>query len=241
VVVSRARSERHLRRERGVGRARIVAEAAGIFLERGFADTSMQQIADAAGVTKAALYYHFASKEELFGVVVQNGVNALWEGIIARAEAGGPLRSTLRDIVVYLSDTVNIMNVSSIVEDVRRFLPPERLLEIFTEHPTPDEALGQLFARAVASGEMRALPNLNVVAAIFGGMAMGLLHRGHEHAVPTPEETELLLDVFLHGVAPRDTTTAAATSAQRSPARGQRLGRQQQFRGGQRRPRSNAD
>jgi AcrR family transcriptional regulator len=215
-----------------------VDEAATIFLERGFADTSMQQIADAAGVTKAALYYHFASKEELFGVVVQNGVNALWEGIIARAETGGPLRATLRDIVVYLSDSVNIMNVSSMMEDVRRHLPPERMLEIFTEHPTPDEALSQLFERAVASGEMRALPYLPAVAAIFGGMAMGLLHRGHEHTVSTPDETELLLDVFLYGVAARESALAPIPSARDDRARMQRRGRGQPFRAGQRRPRA---
>jgi hypothetical protein len=160
------------------------------------------------------------------------------EGIIARAEAGGPLRATLRDIVVYLSDSVNIMNVSSMMEDVRRHLPPERMLEIFTEHPTPDEALSQLFERAVASGEMRALPYLPAVAAIFGGMAMGLLHRGHEHKVPTPDETELLLDVFLYGIVPRDSVPASSPSAPRGRARTQRRWHGQPFRAGQRRPRA---
>jgi AcrR family transcriptional regulator len=234
-------SERHIPRERGAGRARILDVAASIFLERGFADTSMQQIADAAGVTKAALYYHFDSKEELFAVVVQSGVNALWEGIIARAEADGPLRAILRDIVVYLSDTVNIMNVSSIMEDVTRHLPAERMLEIFTEHPTPDVALSQLFERAVARGEMRGLTDLNAVAALFSGMAMGLLHRGHTHTVPTPAETELLLDVFLFGIVPTAAAPAALPVESRGRERVQRRGRGQPFRAGQRRPRASRE
>jgi AcrR family transcriptional regulator len=38
-----------------------------IFAERGFHDTSMNDVAEAAGVTKPVLYQHFRSKRELFG------------------------------------------------------------------------------------------------------------------------------------------------------------------------------
>ena len=38
-----------------------------MFADRGFYDTSMNEIADAAGVTKPVLYQHFRSKRELFG------------------------------------------------------------------------------------------------------------------------------------------------------------------------------
>ncbi len=47
-------------------RGRIVEEALRLFAERGFANTSMRQVAEAAGCTKPALYYHFGSKEDLF-------------------------------------------------------------------------------------------------------------------------------------------------------------------------------
>ena len=46
-------------------RHRLIVEATRQFVERGFAGTSMREIADACGVTKAALYYHFPSKADL--------------------------------------------------------------------------------------------------------------------------------------------------------------------------------
>lgn len=51
-------------------RERLLAVAAELFAERGFAGTSIRDIADRLGVTKAALYYHFASKLEILHALV---------------------------------------------------------------------------------------------------------------------------------------------------------------------------
>jgi len=49
---------------------RILGVALRLFAERGFAGTSIRDIADELGVTKAALYYHFESKEAIFAELV---------------------------------------------------------------------------------------------------------------------------------------------------------------------------
>ncbi len=46
-------------------RERIVAQAAPIFNQRGYAGCSMQDVMDATGLEKGGLYRHFQSKEEL--------------------------------------------------------------------------------------------------------------------------------------------------------------------------------
>jgi AcrR family transcriptional regulator len=46
-------------------RERILDVALNLFIERGFDKTSLREIAEQLGVTKAALYYHFASKEDI--------------------------------------------------------------------------------------------------------------------------------------------------------------------------------
>ena len=46
-------------------RERLISEAQRLFRERGYAATSLEQIAEAAEVTKGAIYGHFASKEDL--------------------------------------------------------------------------------------------------------------------------------------------------------------------------------
>ena len=47
-------------------RVQLLATARAVFGEHGFNSTSMNDVAEAAGVTKPVLYQHFASKHELF-------------------------------------------------------------------------------------------------------------------------------------------------------------------------------
>jgi len=49
---------------------RIFEAAKRLFLSRGFAETSMEAIAREAGVSKATLYAHYGSREELFTAVI---------------------------------------------------------------------------------------------------------------------------------------------------------------------------
>ena len=46
--------------------ASIMAAAENLFIERNYADVTMDQIASGAQVTKGAVYYHFSGKEELY-------------------------------------------------------------------------------------------------------------------------------------------------------------------------------
>lgn len=52
-------------------RDQIVKAAVKIFLEKGFAATSMNAVAEEAGVIKATIYSHFKDKEQLFAAIIQ--------------------------------------------------------------------------------------------------------------------------------------------------------------------------
>jgi len=58
-------------------RERIITVAARLFSEKGFNATSIRDIADELGVTKAALYYHFTSKEEILHAIVDQPITAV--------------------------------------------------------------------------------------------------------------------------------------------------------------------
>jgi AcrR family transcriptional regulator len=53
-------------------RAALIAAAADAFAERGFTATSITQVADAARVTKGAVYHHFSDKQSLFEAVMNH-------------------------------------------------------------------------------------------------------------------------------------------------------------------------
>jgi AcrR family transcriptional regulator len=67
---------------RSVRRAEITARAALIFQQHGYAATSMQQIADAVGLSKASLYYYVGSKDDLLFATLEE-VNLAGEAIVA--------------------------------------------------------------------------------------------------------------------------------------------------------------
>jgi AcrR family transcriptional regulator len=58
-------------------REHILASAARLFRDQGYAATTLRQIADAAGIKAGSIYYHFASKEELLGEVLDEGIAAV--------------------------------------------------------------------------------------------------------------------------------------------------------------------
>src|SRR5579863_1262166 len=60
-------------------RARILDAALELFSEHGFDGTTLQQIADRLGFTKAALYYHFRSKDDLLEALLAPAVAGLEE------------------------------------------------------------------------------------------------------------------------------------------------------------------
>ncbi|HYZ99557.1 MAG TPA: TetR/AcrR family transcriptional regulator [Acidimicrobiales bacterium] len=62
-------------------RRQLLGVARRVFADRGFHDASMNDIAEAAGVTKPVLYQHFASKRELFSEVLGDVGNELQEAI----------------------------------------------------------------------------------------------------------------------------------------------------------------
>ena len=68
-------------RDKTASHEKIVKAAMQEFRGKGFEQASMKAVADAVGMTSAALYRHFASKQDMFAAMVQPAVDELkaWE------------------------------------------------------------------------------------------------------------------------------------------------------------------
>ena len=53
-------------------REQLIEVATRLFAERGYEDTSIEAVLSAAGVSRGALYHHFAGKDALFEAVVDS-------------------------------------------------------------------------------------------------------------------------------------------------------------------------
>ena len=64
-------------------RHQLIDIARGLFAERGYEGTSIEEVAQRAGVSKPVVYEHFGGKEGLYAVVVDREMSALLDGVTA--------------------------------------------------------------------------------------------------------------------------------------------------------------
>ncbi|MDQ3412887.1 MAG: TetR/AcrR family transcriptional regulator [Chloroflexota bacterium] len=185
------------------GRDRILHVARELFIDRGFSDVSMQQIADAAGLRKASIYHHFPSKVELFVAVTWleiDDVHAQTEAAIAAATEFIPQLHAIAKVWF-----------ASIRGD------RGRLMREFQEHvPAPEQyqfeqrfeqfvtTITGAFEQAAAAGQLGAV-DPKTAAAIFFDIVCGWVYRAYldptlaaadpDHAIQT------ITDVLLFGIA----------------------------------------
>jgi AcrR family transcriptional regulator len=85
-------------------RRQLLDVAQEAFADRGFHGTSMDDIADAAGVTKPVLYQHFPSKRDLYLELLEDVGRQLLDAITAAtAEAGTPRRQVEAGFAAYFT------------------------------------------------------------------------------------------------------------------------------------------
>jgi AcrR family transcriptional regulator len=84
-------------------RRRILDTASDLFVERGYAATSVRDISERLGMTKGSLYYHFASKEELLAALLAPLFDAV-DGFVAAARGCGQVS---RELVRHLVDVLD--------------------------------------------------------------------------------------------------------------------------------------
>jgi AcrR family transcriptional regulator len=110
-------------------RERIIAAAAHVLVERGYAGTKLSDIAEQAGLRAGSLYYHFDDRDDIVDQVLRRSVHGVLERVRAAVEAlpadAGPLDRLRAAIVAHLGVIVESSDVSSAGLRLMSQLPPE--------------------------------------------------------------------------------------------------------------------
>lgn len=118
-------------------RAAILEAAKHLFMQDGFRGISMRQIAEAVGVTKAALYYHFRDKEELFVAIVEQyllAMSALIDEVAATGEsAHAPISELVRRILAQPAEQRSIIRLAS--QELGNISPPNHAFSGLVSQP----------------------------------------------------------------------------------------------------------
>ncbi len=81
-------------------RSELVAAAISVFARQGYAESSVEDVAEEAGVVPTAIYYHFGTKEELLHQALKSAMDQFSEAIVGSRAAGEPADAdVLRQVV----------------------------------------------------------------------------------------------------------------------------------------------
>lgn len=72
----------------------VMQAALELFAEQGYANTSVRQVVDTAGVTKGALYHYFQSKDDLLFAIYERILSVQTEHLEAIIAKGAPVAET---------------------------------------------------------------------------------------------------------------------------------------------------
>ncbi len=145
-----ARKEREKRRRR----EEILAAARGLFFEKGYQLTTVEEIAEAAEISKGTVYLYFASKDELYVSVILEGFEELERRLVSAVESGAPSQERIAAIFsIFIDHCLNHREYFRLTqyflsESVRENLPQE-MRETIDDH---SRELLELAGRVVRQG-----------------------------------------------------------------------------------------
>jgi AcrR family transcriptional regulator len=161
----------------------------------------MAQIASDAGVTKAALYYHFSSKEGLFVAVCAAEAERIQAGLEAIAAAGGTLADMLVAVADYAFREAGDGAVR-LMDELERHVDPTVRDRGNLDHKAPIDVVTRLIA--ARRHEVREDVDVAVMAETFFGMVIGQMQMKGRWPVVESNCSDLarrLVDIFVNGVA----------------------------------------
>jgi len=170
-------------------RADVFAAAAELFSARGFDGVGIDDIAHAARLNKAMIYYHFDSKRALYLEVVQDMLRAV--GTIATQAADRPDAANVR-LSAFIAGLVQL-------SDERPWFPPLMLREMAEGAPRLDpdtlthmKTVFVAFQRILTDGQASALFRpINPVLAYLSILGPVLLNSARERAAARPGRLDL--------------------------------------------------
>ena len=172
---------RRKKEPRSVHRENIVSAASALFMEKGIAAVSMDDIAKAAGYSKATLYVYFENKEEIVGILVLNSMKKLYDyissALIQHETTKARYDFICRGLVQYQEEFPfyfkMVLDKINIDFESKEYLPEER--ETYQIGEEINEKIKNFLLSGMEKGDLR--NDLDIMPAIFNfwGMLSGII------------------------------------------------------------------
>ena len=172
---------RRKKEPKSVHREKIASAASVLFMERGIAATSMDDIAKAAGYSKATLYVYFENKEEIVGILVLDSMKKLYHYIVSALEQQETTKEQYnficRGLVQYQEEFPfyfkMVLDKINIDFESHDYLPEEK--ETYQIGEEINEKIKEFLISGINKGDLRSDLKIMPTIFIFWGMLSGLI------------------------------------------------------------------
>ena len=180
----------------------VLRAALELFAAQGYANTSVQQIVEAAGVTKGAMYHYFSSKDDLLFAIYERMLSLQKRRLDEITAKGGPaeelVRAVCEDVVV---TSIDFLHEGTVFFRSQHMLTPGRQKEVKRRRREYHDAFAELIARGQAEGSFREDIPVSVVIANFFSDVHYLPHWYSSDGPEDKSEVAVqLTDLFLRGI-----------------------------------------
>jgi AcrR family transcriptional regulator len=164
-------------------REALLSKCLHLFAARGFSSTSVDDIARAAGVTKGAIYWHFASKDEIFHAILDR-IRVQWQQVVhVPVSATGDPRAQLARLFDAYADFVrqspdSCLFLQQVVLDRQNKPFAADVARVFA-------STARFIARILDEGKARGVMNTGVDSVTTAHLILGMLAGASQQASTT--------------------------------------------------------
>jgi AcrR family transcriptional regulator len=178
----------------------ILDVAVSVFRERGYDGSTLDDVARAAGITKASIYYHVRSKEELLSRGVGRALDALFAVLDERPAKRGPAAARLKYIVFRTIEiTVDKLPEVTLLLRVRGNTPVER--QIRDRRREFDHLIARVMRQAQRQGDLSTEVEPRLATRLLFGMLNSITEWYRQGGrLDAPEVAEAISSIAFRGM-----------------------------------------
>ena len=139
-------------------RSAILAAAEQLFARNGFAGTRLEDVAEAVGLTRAALFYYFSDKQTLFNAMIEDAFGLLASRLDEALSVPGPISKRIeRAVEAWVDAMVARPTIARLILRYVADTEETPMQRIFYSSERLFNTYFQLFEEGCASGELKPL------------------------------------------------------------------------------------
>jgi TetR/AcrR family acrAB operon transcriptional repressor len=204
--------------ETEITRRAVLQAGLTVFSQSGYAATRLEDVAQAAGITRGAIYYHYKSKADLYTALVDDATARLEEVIFSARSSGGSFVAIARRVMVrmlaYLEEDETYRAVqgllllkTGVAPDLYAGQPRQR-----DEIQAKEAEVAAVIRAGMAAGEFRAdldpVEGARAMLAFLDGITLHWLLAPDAFSVAA--SAPALVDIYLRGITAPPYSTRAS-------------------------------